>query len=215
MSTIVPVAALAFLAAVLLVPAWLQNRVRLASLRLLHEAANKGPLDPGTVELLLAPPRRHGFAKWFTLICLFFGLLGLCAGAALAIGAIVYGHGMDPSGRTSAGMMLAALINGMCGLAQTLLGIIALKVFSRRREGAPPEGVATWFAQLCLFLGVSGAAVGTALALGAQFMGGRLGMPEQASAGMMLGALITGFSGIGLTTLGIVVLRLFARDPDA
>ena len=212
---ILPVAVLAFLAAVLLVPAWLENRTRLASLRLLHDAAAKGPLDPGTVELLLAPPRKRGFENWFALVCLFFGILELSVGIALAIGAVVYGGGLDPTGGAGAGILLGALINGLTGFAQTVLGIVALKLFGRCRQGAPNEGLATWFAQACLFIGVSGTAVGIALALGAQVLGGQLGASGRADAGMMLGALITGFSGLGLTTLGIVALRLFSRDPDA
>lgn len=215
MRYIVPVAVLFFLTVILLFPAWLQNRSRMASLRLVHEAVARGQaLDPGMVERLLAPPKRKRFTNWFSLICFFFGLTSLSVGLALAIGAHFYGVRFDPTGQTAAGLMLGALINGTSGLAQTLLGVLALKVFARVREGAPSEGLATWFAQLCLFIGVSGFAVGIALALGAQVLGSRLGLGEQGGAGMMLGALIAGFSGLGLGMLGIVVLRLFGREQN-
>ncbi len=216
MYTIIPVAALAFLAAILLVPAWLENRTRLASLQLLHTAADKGTLDPTTVQLLLEPPKKkRSSGRWFTLICLFFGLSGLSLGIALMIGANVFGYRLDPSGNAAAGIMMGALINGMAGLGLTTLGIVSRKVFARAGEDAPTDGVATWFAQVCLFLGVSGAAVGIALALAAQFLAGGLDIPDQGRAGMALGALVTGFSGISLTALGIIVLRLFGRDPGA
>jgi hypothetical protein len=215
MSYIVPVAVLVFLAAILLVPAWLQNRARLASLRLVHAAIDRGQsLEPDVVERLLSPPKKRSSRNWFSLVCLFFGILGLCVGGALMTGAIFFGHVLDPEGSAGAGMMLGALINGSAGLAQTLLGIVSLWVFGRRGERAPDEAAATWLAQGCLFVGVSGAAVGVALAFGAQVLAGQLGGGAQAGAGMMLGALITGFSGIGLTALGIITLRLFRRAVE-
>jgi hypothetical protein len=209
---ILPIAGLAFLAAVLLVPAWLQNRTRLETLRLVHAAIAQGQaLDTGVVDRLLAPPKPQRSTNWFALICFFFGLLSLAVGIALMTGAVVWGRTMDPSGRTGAGMTLGAMINGFSGLAQTLLGVAAVRVFGRHPAN---EGLATWFAQGCLFLGVSGTAVGIALALGARFLGGQIGLAPK-DAGMMLGALITGFSGLGLVALGVVVLRLLGRDPDA
>ncbi len=213
MSHILPVAILFFLAVVLLIPAWLQNRARLASLRLVHDAIERGQsLDPVIVERLLAPARRPTSTNWFALICFIFGVLGLCVGTALAMGAFFFGNILDPTGQAGAGMMLGALINGTVGLALTLLGIFSLRMFAHR---ASDGGIAMWFVQLCLFFGASGAALGVALAFGAQFLAAQLGIVGQAVAGLMLGALVTGFSGLGLTVLGVVALRIFAGKSEA
>ena len=70
---IVWIAVFAFLSAVLLVPAWLRHRARMATLRLIGEAVAKGQtLDPAIVEHLAAGSKSN-LSRWFTFVCLFCG----------------------------------------------------------------------------------------------------------------------------------------------
>jgi hypothetical protein len=131
---IVWVAAFAFLAAVLLIPAWLRHRSRMATLRLISEAASRGqPLDPTIIEHL-ATAARSNLSRWFTYFCLFCGpgplMLGIVVG--VAAGFFADPLGLDASLRTS--LLIPALYAGGAGLGFTLLGVLCVRLFLRKPE---------------------------------------------------------------------------------
>jgi hypothetical protein len=74
---------------------------------------------------------------------------------------------------------------------------------------APPkDNFAKWFALFCLFMGMSGLSVAILLMLGGRAVAEQTGRSQ---AEMLLATFVTGFTGLGHTGLGVVILRLFNR----
>jgi hypothetical protein len=74
--------------------------------------------------------RKWNYAGVLALVCLYFGVVGLCVGAGLALAASIYPHDMDSRG---VARFIGALVNLSYGAGLTLLGIIVLRL-SRGEE---------------------------------------------------------------------------------
>lgn len=200
-----------FLAIVILVPLWLRHRTRMQALKTISEAVEKGrPTDATLVERLLAP-RRSQVGKWFALLNLFIGVGGLCVGIALALAV----HVLEvASGDDAAGMMIGSLVNLCNGIGLTILGVISLRLFSGMSRPAPHWDYPAVLALIALFLGVSGISVASGLSLAAHFYVGPISGDAEAD-GLLIGALFNACSGVGFTSLGVFILRVFGGHKDA
>lgn len=204
----IPIAFFAFLAIVIIVPAWLRHRSRTQALDVISEAIAQGrPAEAALVERMLVPtPRPVG--KWFALMNLVFGVGGLCVGTGLTIAA------RFQSGTAEAGMMVGALVNLGIGIGLTTLGWLSLQWLTGRTRPEPRWDYASILALVMLFLGVSGLAVGSGLTLAAHFYIAAA-MGESVANGMLIGATMNACTGVGFTGLGILVLRMFATYKEA
>lgn len=123
-----------FIAAIILVPAWMRHQQRMASIRLVSEALAKGAqLDPEITAKLMSP-QRDNFGRGFALLFLFLGIGGLCVGLGLGVGSQMFMPRLDESGRAAAGMMLGATITGLSGLGFIGLGALTLWLFRDKQE---------------------------------------------------------------------------------
>jgi hypothetical protein len=200
---IVPVAFFAFLAVVLLVPAWLNHRSREAALRIIAESVEKGrPLDFEIIDRMLARPWPN-VGKGFALLNLVMGVLHLCVGIALAVAA----H-LPP---VTSGLMTGAFVNLCIGSCLITLGVVAWRVFALKGRSGRKWNYAGVLALICLYFGVVGISVGAGLALDQLIYPGST---ESLGATRFIGALVNASYGTGLTLLGIVVLRL-SREEEA
>jgi hypothetical protein len=191
----VPVAFFGFLAFAVVGQAWIRHRSRIATLRVISEAAAKGaPLDPILVERLLAKPKPAA-GKWFGFVSLVLGVCFLCIGLALSVSQMLR---TDEFG-------IGPIVNLSLGSGLTTLGIVMLRLYSGRWRPAPQWDYPAGLALACLMIGTMGMSIGTALALGSA-----IGYDD-----MTTGALVTGFSGVGLIILGTVILRLFGQVPES
>jgi hypothetical protein len=190
---IIPVAFFAFIAAAIIVPAWLQHRGRVVALQAIGEAAARGQvIDAALIERLM-PPRRMAVGKFFSIICFLFGAPPFGVGVGLIAAAVFTGQ---PT-------MVGGTINLCLGALLVSLGLIVLRTLTGAK--APRWDFATVTALVCLFLGVCGIGVCIGLALGRQ------AYPPDASAGMLIGSLVNGGSGIALTGLGVFLIRVFGE----
>jgi hypothetical protein len=191
----VPIAFFGFLALAVVGQAWALHRSRLATLRVISEAAARGaPLDPILVERLLAKPKPAA-GKWFGLVNLALGVCFLCIGLALSVSQMLQGSAFG----------VGPLVNLSLGVGLTTLGIVMLRLYSGRWRPAPHWDYPAGLALACLVVGTMGLSIGIALALGSVIGHGD----------MTTGALVMGFSGAGLTILGAVVLRIFGQVPES
>ena len=110
-----------FLAAVILIPIYLNNRTKESAHRLIAQAIEKGqPLDPVVLRTLTGPTRTPSDRARRTLgsgIVLFALSLGF-AGAAFVM------DGFDPSGMAHNGMLIPAVILGALAVAFLLLALV-------------------------------------------------------------------------------------------
>jgi hypothetical protein len=200
---IVPVAFFAFLAVILLVPAWLNHRSRERALRIIAEAVEKGrPLDPAIIDRMLAKPRAN-VGKGFALLDLVLGVTHFCVGIGLAIAAHL------PSAEP--GLMTGALVNLCIGLGLMTMGAIAWRVFVQGARRSQTWNYAGVLGLVCLYFGVLGICIGAALGMAGVFDPGSTG---SLGANRFIGALVNACYGTGLTVLGVVVLRL-SRGEEA
>lgn len=213
---LIPVAFFAFLAILVVVPAWLRYRSRMFALRTLREAVDKGrEVDATLIERFLASNQRQ-VGKGFALFNLVLGVGALSIGIALGLAVHLLGHrlGLDADG--AAGMMTGSFVNGSIGVGLTALGLIIMKLFAARGRPALRWDYAVVLAFICLFLGVSGMSVGVGLALASCFHVVVAGN-EGTATGLAMGALVNSCTGVGFTVLGVFILRSFVmrRDHDA
>jgi hypothetical protein len=203
---LVPIAFFAFLAIVLVVPAWLRHRARVMALRMMCDAmANGRATDAAVIEKLLLPPPR-AVGKGFALINLVLGVSAFCIGVALALAVRILG---DDASSDPAGMMVGSLVNVCVGVGLIALAAVSLRLFSGIRRPARRWDYASVLALITLFLGTSSIAIASGLALAAHFYVGPAS-GDRAAAGMFVGALVNACSGIGFIALGVFILRVFA-----
>lgn len=211
---LVPISFFAFLAIVILVPAWLRHRSRMLALRALGDAIEKGrTADAALIERLVMPkPRPVG--KWFALLNLGLGVGALCIGVALGLAVRLLGHrlGLDTEG--AAGMMIGSFVNTSIGIGLTALGLISMTLFSGRSRPEPRWDYASVLALISLFFGVSGLAVSVGLAL-ASYTYVVLTANEHTATGLLMGAIVNGCSGVGFTLLGAFILRSFVSFRES
>lgn len=213
---LIPVAFFAFLAILVVVPAWLRYRSRMYALRTLREAVDKGrDVDAGLIERFLATNQRQ-VGKGFGLFNLVLGVGALSIGVALGLAVHLLGHRLGLDADSAAGMMTGAFVNGCIGIGLTALGLISLNLFSARDRPAIRWDYAVVLAFICLFLGVSGMSVGVGLWLASAFHVVVAGN-EDVATGLAMGALVNSCTGLGFTGLGVFILRSFVmrRDHDA
>jgi hypothetical protein len=194
---IVPVAFFAFLAAVVLVPAWLNHRSRETALRIIAESVEKGrPLDPEIIDRMLAKPWPN-VGKGFALLNLVLGVTHFCVGIALTIAAHLP--------RATPGLMTGALVNLCIGLGLMTMGSVAWRAFARRGSSGRKWNYAGVLGLVCLYFGVAGISIGAGLGLAGFFYPSDT---QSIGAARFIGALVNASYGTGLTLLGVVVLRL-------
>lgn len=218
--TLVAISLMVLLAVVLLVPSWLNHRSRAQSLKIIGGALKKGqPLDPAIVEKLTAQPPSApvggpAIGKWFVLVCLAVGVLNLSMGVALMASAALLGERISPDGYAGAGFLIGGVVNLVPGLGYLALGIVSVRLFSGRRRPSPKWDFASVLALICLFFGVGGLCVGTALAMSTLLLPEGMNPDGRAAAGMAAGALINLCAGMGMIVLGVVILRLFGERRE-
>lgn len=113
----IPIAFLAFLSAVILVPIWLNNRTREAGMKLVHEAMARGQqLDPSLIEQILEAKTRRDSPRWRRSLGAGVWLLAL-AGGLLAAGHLDGDKDMSVAaaifGCLAAGALVLAVIDLM------------------------------------------------------------------------------------------------------
>jgi hypothetical protein len=123
MEILIPLVFFAMIAAIVLVPVWLRERTKQSAHRLIAQALERGQtLDPALMERLTqttAPKPQQNSARK----TLGNGIVLLALGLGFGIAGAFNGE-FDPAGGDIGGMMIAALILGVLGLAFTVLAIV-------------------------------------------------------------------------------------------
>ena len=123
------------LTALVLVPAWLRQQTRIATLKLMGEAVAKGqPIDPALAAQLAIQPKSD-MARWFAYVCLFCGLPSLTIGIGIGLAFWLFPDalaGFSPHDRTQ--MLQPALYGGSAGFGLTILGFLAPRLFPRNAD---------------------------------------------------------------------------------
>jgi len=190
----IPIAIFGFLALGIIGQAWIRHLSRLATLRVIAEAAASGSdLDPLLVQKLLAKPKPVA-GKWFGLVSLVLGVCCLCIGLALSVS--------QQMQRADFG--LGPLVNFCLGAGLSALGVVMLWLYSGRWRPAPHWDYPAGLALACLMIGTMALSISVALA-----MGGFVGQGP-----LTTGALVMGFSGGGFILLGAVILRVFGQAAE-